>query len=174
MGLKSLRRGVRLLIGVWVLCLGAGAGAQENLDRGKSPAQLFGSDCLPCHKAPQGLVKSGGFGLENFLREHYTASRESASAIAGYLRSVDSGPSGRALKRTAKGDEKPKVKKGGARSGEAKGSEKPNATAPDAKSAEPKSSESSPAAQIMSPEPKPSVPPAGGESKPAEAGAKSE
>ena len=27
-------------------------------------------------------------GLENFLREHYTASRESASAIAKYLQAV--------------------------------------------------------------------------------------
>jgi hypothetical protein len=97
-------------------CLGvvaaAPAGAQESLDSGKTPAQLFASDCAICHKSPQGLVKSGGIlGLDNFLREHYTASRESAAAIAAYLQSMGSGPApapGRATKRSAKGDDKTK------------------------------------------------------------------
>lgn len=157
---KSLRCGVRLMIGVWTLCLPTGAGAQESLDRGKSPAQLFASDCSLCHKSPQGLVKSGGFGLDNFLREHYTASRETASAIASYLRSVNSGP-GRASKRTAKGDDKTRSddkKRPGVKPGEAKGTERPD-TAPGAsrssgpKSSEPGSSEPKPA-EIMTTEPK--------------------
>ena len=176
MELKSPRCGVRLLIGMWALCLAAGAGAQESLDRGKSPVQLFASDCALCHKSPQGLVKSGGFGLENFLREHYTASRESASAIAGYLRSVASGPAapGRASKRTAKGDERTKTEKNaGAKPGGRQGS----AAASDPKSIGPKSSESGPT-QIMAPEPKSveskSSAPAAGESKPAVEGAKPE
>jgi hypothetical protein len=177
MDLTSLRCGVRLMIGVWVLCLATGAGAQESLDRGKSPAQLFASDCSLCHKSPQGLLKSGGFGLDNFLREHYTASRETASAIASYLRSMDSG-SGRASKRTAKGDDKTRSddkKKTGVKPGEAKGMEKPDAAAGASrssgpKSAEPRSSEPRPG-EIMTPEPKaveskPSAP-AADEPKPA-------
>lgn len=73
--------------------LAAGAApafAQENLDAGKSPAQLFNSDCAICHKSAQGLSKSGGLlGLSSFLREHYTASRETAALLAAYLKGVD-------------------------------------------------------------------------------------
>jgi mono/diheme cytochrome c family protein len=42
------------------ICIAAlfGAGAargQENLDHGKTPAQLFASDCAICHKSARGL-----------------------------------------------------------------------------------------------------------------------
>jgi len=59
----------------------------ENLSA-KPAAQLFASDCTGagCHKGPQGLAKDRGAGsLASFLREHYTNSRESASALATYL-----------------------------------------------------------------------------------------
>ncbi len=73
-------------------CVGP-ALAQENLDSGKTGAQLYASDCAICHKTPAGLTKNSGImGLDGFLREHYTASRESAGAIAAYLQSVDKGP----------------------------------------------------------------------------------
>lgn len=143
MDLKSLRCGVRVMISVWALCLATGAVAQENLDQGKSPAQLFASDCSLCHKSPKGLLKSGGLGLDSFLREHYTASRETASAIASYLRSMDTGP-GRASKRAAKGDDKIKSddkKKTGVNPGEAKGAEKPGAPPRATRSSGPKSAE---------------------------------
>lgn len=200
MDLKALLYGIRLLIGAWAVCLATGAGAQESLDHGKSPAQLFASDCSICHKSPQGLAKSGGLlGLDSFLREHYTASRESAIAIANYLKSMDRGPAapGRASKRTAKGDEKAKAdekKKPAVKPGEAKGTEtNPDAAASEPKSPAPKPSELKPSdskssdskskssetkpADIMAPEPKPveSKPgaPATDEAKPA-GGAKSE
>ena len=99
----------------FLLVLGVPLRAQENLDFGKSPAQLFASDCAICHKSPQGLAAKGGgiLGLEGFLREHYTASRESAAAIAGYLRAAGNAPaaSGRAGKgkgKGKKGDDKAK------------------------------------------------------------------
>ena len=98
-----LRRGIRLVIGMLALCLAGGSWAQESLDRGKSPAQLFASDCSGCHKSPQGLGKSGGLaGLDSFLREHYTASTEIASAIASYLKAMGTGPAAprRASERT--------------------------------------------------------------------------
>jgi hypothetical protein len=64
--------------------------AQENLDHGKTPAQLYASDCAICHKSPRGLSQAGGlFGLQNFLRTHYAASIQSAAAVAVYLQEVD-------------------------------------------------------------------------------------
>ena len=55
-------RGIGLAMGVSVFCFAGAAAAQENLDQGKTPAQLFASDCAICHKSPQGLAKSGGIG----------------------------------------------------------------------------------------------------------------
>ena len=66
----------------------------ENFSAGKSPAQLFASDCTGagCHRGPQGLAKDRGqLGLAGFLREHYTNSRESAAALAAYLASAPAG-----------------------------------------------------------------------------------
>ncbi len=187
---KVLRRGMRAAIGIVALWVAVPARAQENLDLGKSPAQLFASNCAICHKSPQGLAKAGGmFGLDGFLREHYTASKESASALAGYLKSMEPAPAGRATKRGAKGDDKSKpdgMKRTGAKPGEAKGTEKgtekkPDATAVETKSPEPSPPESKPAdaktsepkpaeakpADVKPAEPKPSAP-ATGDAKPAD------
>src|ERR1700687_4022488 len=72
------------------------AAAQENLDSGKSAAQLFTSDCAICHKTPQSLAKSAGSPtLNEFLRQHYAASRETAAALGAYLRSAGGGPRAR-------------------------------------------------------------------------------
>lgn len=67
--------------------------AQEDLNRGKTPAQLFASDCDDCHRNPRALSKRENAGaLASFLRVHYTASRESATAIAAYLASLGPDP----------------------------------------------------------------------------------
>lgn len=87
-----INRGFLAVAGVWALLLAFPAAAQENLDQGKSGPQLFASDCAICHKTPQGLGKTSG--LEGFLREHYTASRESAALITKYL--ADKGSTGTA------------------------------------------------------------------------------
>jgi hypothetical protein len=83
---------------VFVAAFGCGLGlAQalaEDLDRGRTPAQLFASDCAGCHKNPRGLVKSGSSSLASFLREHYTASKETAAALAGYLSAMGPAPRG--------------------------------------------------------------------------------
>jgi hypothetical protein len=62
--------------------------AQENLDAGKSPSQLFSAACTACHKSPRGLLKTVAPGsLQGFLRQHYTTSPEMAGVLASYLMS---------------------------------------------------------------------------------------
>ncbi len=104
------------------------------------------------------MTKNAGlFGLSNFLREHYTASRQSAAAIAAYVGSIDRGPAPAAThpprKRSAKGDEKGKEKDKTGKPAEAKSGEQ--------KSAAPKAGEAKPE-QAKAGEPKPA------ESKPAD------
>jgi hypothetical protein len=74
---------VTLLIG----CCTAGlARAQENLDAGKSPSQIFAGTCTACHKSPRGLLKTVAPGsLPGFLRQHYTTSPEMAGVLSSYL-----------------------------------------------------------------------------------------
>lgn len=127
-----------LAAAVLALCTAAPAAAQENIDAGKSPAQLYAQNCAICHKTPHGLTKAlGAYGLQNFLREHYTASRESAVAIAAYLAAIDRGPPPRAVRRgprkeAAKHEEK--AKKGGeAKPASAKPEDAKPATPPEAK-----------------------------------------
>jgi hypothetical protein len=72
----------------------APASRGENFSAKPAP-QLFSSDCTgaACHKGPQGLAKGRSQGsLAGFLREHYTNSRESAAALAGYLLTIPSPP----------------------------------------------------------------------------------
>ena len=161
-------RGVRLAIGVMALLVSGAAGAQENLDHGKTPAQLFAANCAVCHKSPQGLVRPGASGLDTFLRQHYSASRETAAVLAGYLQSA--GPA----KKNAKGEERPKgaekkpktARPGETKPGEAKpGEAKPaDAKSGDAKTIEPKSS----APESSDPKPSETKASAPSEAKPAE------
>ena len=74
---------VTLLIG----CLTAvGVLAVENLEAGKSPAQIFSGTCSACHKSPRGLLKSvAPSSLPGFLRQHYTTGTEMAGVLASYL-----------------------------------------------------------------------------------------
>jgi len=166
--MKFLDRGMGQAVGVLALLWVVPASAQENLYGNKTPAQIFASDCAICHKTAQGLSKAGGafgLGLDSFLREHYTASRESAAALAKYVQSMDSGPAA-PEKNTKRNASKPAAKKqgdgkdgkaaGGKASGEPKGDAKGEAK-PDAKTDV--KTEAKPEAK---PEPKP-------ESKPAEA-----
>jgi len=102
--MRFLYRGVALALGAWALTFAGSAGAQENLDQGKSGAQLFASDCAICHKTTAGLSRGRVLGLDTFLREHYTASRESAASIAAYINATDKGAPAAAPVRTKKKD----------------------------------------------------------------------
>jgi hypothetical protein len=94
------------------MALSGGAWAQEDLEQGKSAAQLFASDCGICHKSAQALVKDG-YPTEAFLRVHYTSNREIASALFTYLRGIARADPAAAPKRGKKatrekaGEEKP-------------------------------------------------------------------
>ena len=74
---------VTILVG----CLAAAAvQAVENLEAGKSPAQIFAGTCNACHKSPRGLLRSvPASSLPNFLRQHYTTSSDMASVLSSYL-----------------------------------------------------------------------------------------
>jgi hypothetical protein len=64
------------------------AGAQSNLDAGKSAAQIFADTCNACHRGPRQLRPTNAM----FLRDHYTTGAREAAAMAAYLASVGSDP----------------------------------------------------------------------------------
>ena len=94
--MSALSRKVSLLV-VTVVLTGAPARGQD-LDRGKSGAQLFAASCVDCHHSPRGLAKDRmSWTLSSFLQQHYTSSRESAQVLMDYLQTVDAGrPKGQA------------------------------------------------------------------------------
>lgn len=148
--MTGIRHSLGPILGLVALVFAAQAPAQENLDRGKSPAQLYASDCAICHKSPRGLSRAGGvFGVESFLREHYTASRESAAAIAAYLNFVDRGPAAERRRVT-----RPKRHERSKAAAKDKAEEKkPEAPGADLKPAETKASDTKPAADEKMPAP---------------------
>jgi len=121
----------------------ATAHAQNNIDQGKSAAEIFAADCATCHKSVRGLAAGkNSFMLSSFLREHYTASRDQAAAMAAYVLSArGSEPAPRQKPETeharATGEE-PK-------SGEAKSGEPKSAARPTRASAKPEEEETRPA-----------------------------
>jgi hypothetical protein len=74
-------------IGLALISLTAPADAQ-NIDAGKSPAQIFSDTCSACHRRPQELRRTSA----GFLRSHYTTGAAEAAAMAGYLASVPADP----------------------------------------------------------------------------------
>ena len=92
----------------------------QDYSAGKTPAQLFATDCSACHKSPQGLAKgTDARALVGFLREHYTTKPESAGALAAYVAGAGAGASagageGKPKPGTARGD-KPQPEPAGAR-----------------------------------------------------------
>jgi hypothetical protein len=78
----------------WMSCLGsaavlvlAGAAAHaQDFTAGKTPAQLFSSDCSECHRSPAGLAKNrDARTLAGFLRQHYTTKADNATSLAAYV-----------------------------------------------------------------------------------------
>ena len=79
------RRALSLAAAMLWVSMSGPAGAQ-NLEAGKTPAQIFAATCAVCHKGPQGLLKSVAPGsLPGFLRQHYTTSTNMAAAMSAYV-----------------------------------------------------------------------------------------
>jgi hypothetical protein len=76
----------------WVVIVslsGTAAATQaQNIDAGKSPAQIFSDTCSACHRSPREIKQT----TPGFMREHYTTSGRDAAAMAAYLASVGSDP----------------------------------------------------------------------------------
>jgi hypothetical protein len=85
---KMLSRALILAtVMLWIGCFASvRALAQENLEAGKSPSQIFAGTCNACHKSPRGLLRTVAAGsLPSFLRQHYTTSPQMANVLAAYL-----------------------------------------------------------------------------------------
>lgn len=92
-------RALVLAATMWASALVASvpAGA-ENLDQGKSAAQLFSANCSVCHKAARGLAQAqAGTGLRGFLRQHYTTGVDMATLLADYLNANGGGTGNKRL-----------------------------------------------------------------------------
>jgi hypothetical protein len=82
-----------MLAGAMLGALSAPAPAVEDFDKGKTPAQMFRTDCGICHRTPSGLgAKMSPYALASFLTVHYTASRAIAGVLASYLISLRDPP----------------------------------------------------------------------------------
>jgi len=68
-----------------------------DLSEGKTPSQIFASDCTVCHQKPNNLAAGRNAGeLANFLRQHYTTGAAQARILAAYVASLSSGGGGQA------------------------------------------------------------------------------
>jgi mono/diheme cytochrome c family protein len=131
---------------LFVTAVQAAPTEQNDYDAGKTPAQLFESDCGICHNSPAGLSKAPGMGLESFLGEHYTASHEAAAILAKYLQAVDTGQKEMSPARRSKASVKPKSAKESKASETKRSDAQPDAakdekTTSEAKKSEPKAGE---------------------------------
>jgi mono/diheme cytochrome c family protein len=89
LGRNSSCRMISILTAIAANLAGAPAPAQ-NLDEGKSGAQLFAGSCVDCHHSPRGLAKDRfSWTLSSYLQKHYTSSAASAQVLAAYLQSAD-------------------------------------------------------------------------------------
>jgi hypothetical protein len=87
LGSAGVTRAFVPIVGLLSILAPAAALAQAtNLDQGKSASQIFSAACIECHKAPHGLAKGKSVDtVAEFLREHYTTSREQAAALAAFV-----------------------------------------------------------------------------------------
>jgi hypothetical protein len=75
------------MLGLLTVFLAAPADAQ-NIDAGKTPAQIFADTCSGCHRRAQELKKPSA----GFLRSHYTTGSDEAAAMASYLAGIPADP----------------------------------------------------------------------------------
>lgn len=78
---------LRFFIGlVAFLALASGVALADDLAEGKTPRQIFNSNCSACHHSPASLAKGrDASALAGFLSQHYTTKPEYANAVATYI-----------------------------------------------------------------------------------------
>ena len=79
----GMHRGLRAVVaGSAIAMLVCTAARAQNLDQGKSAAQLFANGCAACHHGPRGLAK-GRIKLQlfMFLKDHYVTNSSEAWAL---------------------------------------------------------------------------------------------
>jgi hypothetical protein len=86
-GGRQVKRISYLVAGALLGFAGAPAPASaQDFTAGKTPAQLFSTDCAECHRTPNGLAKGRDVKtLVGYLREHYTTKSDTAGALAAYV-----------------------------------------------------------------------------------------
>jgi hypothetical protein len=85
--LSNVLRLAPWMMAIWAAVAVTPAGAQGNIDAGKTPAQIFGDTCAACHRSASELRRPSA----SFLRTHYTTGSEEASSMANYLAGVATG-----------------------------------------------------------------------------------
>ena len=81
-----MNRAFALTIGLLAALAPAVAGAQTNIDQGKSASQIFANACAECHKSVAALRKGkSAAAIAEFLREHYTTGPQQAASLAAYV-----------------------------------------------------------------------------------------
>lgn len=76
----------RCLLPLAVILLPGVAPAQVDYSKGKTPEQLFNSDCSACHASPQAVGRGRDVrALTVFLDQHYTTKTQWAALLANYL-----------------------------------------------------------------------------------------
>jgi hypothetical protein len=69
-----------------IILLPGAATAQVDYSAGKTPEQLFNSDCSACHASPQAVGRGRDVrALTAFLGQHYTTKTQWAAILANYL-----------------------------------------------------------------------------------------
>jgi mono/diheme cytochrome c family protein len=102
----------RRLLLLAVILLPGVATAQVDYSKGKTPEQLFNSDCSACHASPQVVGRGRDVrALTAFLGQHYTTKTQWAALIANYLvRARDLPPPAPAPEQQAKASNEPETK----------------------------------------------------------------
>jgi hypothetical protein len=82
---RSLLRRAWLVAATATIAI-CGAATAQDLDAGKSGAELFTSNCAGCHASPRDLAGARSErSLADILRRHYTSDSGTAGEVAAYL-----------------------------------------------------------------------------------------
>jgi hypothetical protein len=77
---------LRRWLSIGAVVVSPGIALALDYSAGKTPEQLFASDCSACHPSPEGLAHGrDARSLTGFLHQHYTTKVEWAAVLANYL-----------------------------------------------------------------------------------------